>query len=93
MRAEAPLSAALHEAGAANGTSLLLDATGEPLGAFVQQLTAPVRIALGPEGGLEPAEREAFLAHGWRTVSLGVNVLRFETAAIAALAILRAHLR
>jgi 16S rRNA (uracil1498-N3)-methyltransferase len=52
----------------------------------------PVRIALGPEGGLEESERAQFIRAGWRPVSLGDNVLRFETAGIAALAIVRSHL-
>jgi 16S rRNA (uracil1498-N3)-methyltransferase len=49
-------------------------------------------VALGPEGGLEPEERAAFIAAGWRAVSIGANVLRFETAGIAVLALLRIHL-
>ena len=48
-------------------------------------------ISLGPEGGLDPDEREDFLARGWHLASLGPNVLPFETAAIAALAIVRSH--
>ena len=54
---------------------------------------APVVLALGPEGGFEPEERDAFEAAGWRGASLGSNVLRFETAAIAALALTRALLK
>lgn len=46
-------------------------------------------LSLGPEGGLDPDERDAFLQAGWRPASLGPNVLRFETAALAALAIVR----
>jgi len=40
-------------------------------------------------GGLDPDERDAILRAGWRPASLGPNVLRFETAAVAALAIVR----
>ena len=72
---------------------LLLDGAGEPLAALCDAVAAPVAIALGPEGGLEPDERATMLAAGWRAASLGANVLRFETAGIAALAIARAHLR
>jgi len=50
-------------------------------------------LALGPEGGFEPGERDAFEDAGWRGASLGSNVLRFETAAIAALALTRALLK
>jgi 16S rRNA (uracil1498-N3)-methyltransferase len=49
---------------------------------------AEVRLGVGPEGGL--SDDEVTLAHeaGIRIVSLGPRVLRTETAAIAALAIL-----
>lgn len=47
----------------------------------------PVRLFLGPEGGLEDDEREACLAAGFSPASLGRRVLRFETAAISALAV------
>lgn len=43
-------------------------------------------IAVGPEGGWDEAER----ASGWPTVGLGPNVLRAETAALAAGVLLRA---
>ena len=36
---------------------------------------------LGPEGGLEEHEADAFSAAGFQPVSLGPNILRFETAA------------
>jgi 16S rRNA (uracil1498-N3)-methyltransferase len=52
--------------------------------------TATDRIAvlLGPEGGWTNAERQLAMAAGWRAASLGPNILRTETAAVAALAIL-----
>jgi 16S rRNA (uracil1498-N3)-methyltransferase len=52
--------------------------------------TATDRIAvlLGPEGGWTDAERQLAMASGWRAASLGPNILRTETAAVAALAIL-----
>ncbi|MGA3242358.1 MAG: RsmE family RNA methyltransferase [Bryobacteraceae bacterium] len=52
--------------------------------------TAADRIAvlLGPEGGWTDAERQLAIAAGWRAASLGPNILRTETAAVAALAIL-----
>ena len=79
---------------AAVGTQggILLDQAGEPLAVLCASLGAPRVIAVGPEGGLEPAERDAFVDAGWRLASLGGNVLRFETAGIAALAVVRAHL-
>ena len=51
---------------------------------------ADVAIAIGPEGGLEPAEVDLLAACGWRAASIGRTTLRFETAGIAALAIVRA---
>ena len=42
----------------------------------------------GPEGGLSPAEEQAALAASFSAVSLGLRVLRAETAALAALAVL-----
>ena len=42
----------------------------------------------GPEGGLSAAEEDAALACGFAPVSLGARVLRAETAALAALALL-----
>lgn len=87
---ERPLADALDVAG---GQGLLLDGGGAPIASLCSSLAAPLRVALGPEGGLEPAERAALAEAGWRAVSLGGNVLRFETAGIAALAVLRAHLR
>lgn len=47
----------------------------------------PARIFLGPEGGLEDEELEACRAAGFTPASLGPRVLRFETAAISALAV------
>jgi 16S rRNA (uracil1498-N3)-methyltransferase len=75
-------------------TGLLLDAGGNPIRSMLSRFTSHdsrLTLSLGPEGGLDPDERDEFLAVGWRRASLGHNVLRFETAAIAALAIIRSH--
>ena len=45
-----------------------------------------IRFLIGPEGGMTPGERDACRAAGFRLVSLGDRVLRFETAALAAAA-------
>jgi 16S rRNA (uracil1498-N3)-methyltransferase len=82
--------AELQQAIDGQGIRLLLDPTGEPL--LRRPLAAPVTIALGPEGGLEPAEREMLVAAGFTAVSLAGNILRFETAGVAALAVVRAAL-
>jgi 16S rRNA (uracil1498-N3)-methyltransferase len=47
-----------------------------------------VLLLTGPEGGWTDAERAAATAAGWSPVSLGPLILRAETAAIAAAAIL-----
>ena len=46
-----------------------------------------LEIAIGPEGGWSAAEAALFAAHGWRAVTLGPRILRAETAAMAALAV------
>jgi 16S rRNA (uracil1498-N3)-methyltransferase len=46
------------------------------------------RVLSGPEGGLSAAEEEAAIARGFIPVTLGTRVLRAETAALAALALL-----
>ncbi len=46
-----------------------------------------VALLIGPEGGWTAGERAQFLDAGWRPVSLGSQVLRAETASMAALAI------
>jgi 16S rRNA (uracil1498-N3)-methyltransferase len=53
---------------------------------------APVVIALGPEGGIEPDELEQVTAAGFRLASLGPTTLRFETAGVVALGVARAAL-
>ena len=93
VHGEVSVDAALTTTAASSGGRLLLDAEGEPLGDVVRSLEGIVSIALGPEGGLEAWERQQFVSAGWRPVSLGANVLRFETAGIASLAIVRSRLR
>jgi 16S rRNA (uracil1498-N3)-methyltransferase len=46
-----------------------------------------LEIAIGPEGGWAPEEEALFDANGWRAASLGPRILRAETAAISALAV------
>jgi 16S rRNA (uracil1498-N3)-methyltransferase len=76
-----------------HGHAILLDAFGAPIVDVLAEAHEPVIIACGPEGGLEPVERDAFDDAGWRAASLGPNVLRFETAGIAGLTLARALLR
>ncbi len=49
-------------------------------------------LAIGPEGGWTSEEMALFPQHGWQPVTLGPRILRAETAAIAAIALLGAHL-
>ena len=46
----------------------------------------PIVLLAGPEGGFDPAERQAALAAGCVPLRLGPRILRTETAALAALA-------
>lgn len=73
-----------------DGVRLALDASGTPMPAA--PVTAPVTLAIGPEGGFEPAELELLHSAGFRSCTLGPSVLRFETAAIAAVAVARSLL-
>lgn len=53
----------------------------------VQEELPVLEIAIGPEGGWAAEEEALFDANGWRAASLGPRILRAETAAIAALAV------
>jgi 16S rRNA (uracil1498-N3)-methyltransferase len=49
-----------------------------------------VSLAIGPEGGWAEQELAMFAQNGWTSASLGPTILRAETAAIAAIAVLQA---
>jgi len=51
-----------------------------------------LEIAIGPEGGWAPEEEALFDANGWRAASLGPRILRAETAAISAMAVVASYL-
>lgn len=70
-----------------DGTRLVLDVGGVPF--LTATLRAPVTIAVGPEGGLDVGERELLVASGFQPVALAGNLMRFETACLAALALVR----
>jgi 16S rRNA (uracil1498-N3)-methyltransferase len=67
-------------------TTTLRNAIEEAADAAGEEMPA-LEIAIGPEGGWAPEEEALFDANGWRAVSLGPRILRAETAAIAALAV------
>jgi len=90
-------AAPLREAAAlARGAKLLLDEEGgtpllQAMGARNAGL-AEVSLLTGPEGGWAEHERELLLRKGWTAVTLGPGVLRAETAAIAAIAVVQSSL-
>jgi len=59
----------------------------------LQAAPSSIVLALGPEGGWTDAEIDQFREAGWSSASLGVTILRAETAAIAAVAVVLAELR
>ena len=67
---------------------LLLDVDGAPLPGLVASV--PIVVAVGPEGGFERTELDVATASGWRLASVATTTLRFETALIAAAAVIRA---
>lgn len=77
-------------AAAPQGSRFILDASGEPM--LAHEVRAPVTLAIGAEGGFDDEEREQLGAAGFVSVSLAGHTLRFETAAVAALALARAAL-
>jgi 16S rRNA (uracil1498-N3)-methyltransferase len=72
-------------------TTTLSHALDEAVAAAADEMPK-LEIAIGPEGGWAPDEEALFDANGWIAVSLGPRILRAETAAIAALAIIASRL-
>jgi 16S rRNA (uracil1498-N3)-methyltransferase len=70
------------------GLRWLADVAGEAPPATLDGVA--VTIVIGPEGGLEDQERAALLAAGFRPLALAAHTLRFETAALAAAAVVTA---
>jgi len=64
------------------------------LASALSESTPPrsLALAIGPEGGWTTAEITQFTSAGWQAVTLGANILRAETAAIAAVAIAQSKL-
>jgi 16S rRNA (uracil1498-N3)-methyltransferase len=65
----------------------------EPEGLLSRRDAKSGALLVGPEGGLDPAERRELQLAGWRPAGLGERTLRLETAAIvgAAFLVLGAH--
>ncbi len=75
---------------ASSNPGYLLDFGVQPLIEVIDKAPSSVRLLLGPEGGLTAAEIDLAIEQGFTRASLGPRVLRTETAAAAALAIVQA---
>lgn len=76
-------------AGAHAGLRLLLDPEAS---VRLRELPPPdgvLTLLAGPEGGFDPNERELLRRAGFQPLSLGPRILRTETAAVAAMAIIQ----
>jgi 16S rRNA (uracil1498-N3)-methyltransferase len=71
--------------------SIVLDPSGRPLLRVLDRSDdGEPTVLFGPEGGIEPAELAMLEANGWRRARLGSTILRFETAGLAAIGVIRA---
>lgn len=74
--------------------AVVLHEEGErPLGALELAGAGSIVVIVGPEGGIAPAELDAFAAAGASVCRLGTTVLRTSTAGVAGLAALLAATR
>jgi 16S rRNA (uracil1498-N3)-methyltransferase len=78
----------------AKGSRIVLSESEEglTLKAALEDCRLPLSLAFGPEGGWTPEEVKILAEAGWKTASLGSTILRAETAAIAAMAVVMALL-
>ncbi|MBD9478471.1 16S rRNA (uracil(1498)-N(3))-methyltransferase [Pseudoxanthomonas sp. PXM02] len=86
--------AALVDAASAVDTGamrLTLDPVGEVSLATVQVTRGAVVVAIGPEGGWSPRDRDILSAAGFTGLRLGPRILRTETAGLAAIAALQSR--
>jgi 16S rRNA (uracil1498-N3)-methyltransferase len=68
-------------------------AVASPLAALAALAPGPLAVLIGPEGGFAPEEREEIGARRFATaISLGPRVMRADTAAVAALALVNSVL-
>jgi len=74
------------------GSRLLLAPDADRRLVDIASAADPVTVLIGPEGGLDESERQAALSAGFVAVRLGPRVLRTETAALSALAVLQHRL-
>ncbi|MFS8063245.1 MAG: 16S rRNA (uracil(1498)-N(3))-methyltransferase [Luteimonas sp.] len=87
-----PLANAL-QALPSSSLRLLLDPNaGQALDRVEEQPRRGLVLAIGPEGGWSPRDRELLRAAGFEGMRLGPRILRTETAGIAAIAVLQSRL-
>ena len=68
-------------------------ATANPIAALRGVEPGPLAVFIGPEGGFDPGERTLLLSKPFVTaISLGPRIMRADTAAVAALALVNAVL-
>ncbi|MGO4262659.1 16S rRNA (uracil(1498)-N(3))-methyltransferase [Lysobacter sp. TAB13] len=76
----------------AGGARLILDPDGElAFATLALAFDAPVLLAIGPEGGWSPLDRQQLRDAGFQGLRLGPRILRTETAGLAAIAALQAR--
>ena len=74
---------------AAAATAIVLEpGAGTGLGSVPLPAAGEIMLIVGPEGGVSPAESDAFAAAGAVAARLGPTVLRASTAGTAAAAVL-----
>jgi RsmE family RNA methyltransferase len=67
---------------------------GQPLIDTIRERSSQrVMVAIGPEGGWTPFERDLLAAHGFQTADAGPRPLRSDTACVAILALVHQALR
>ena len=87
----APPQALAHAATLREGRGFILDPFAQASLAALHEIELrECTIAIGPEGGWSPRDREQLVAAGFEGLRLGPRVLRTETAGIAAIAALQA---
>lgn len=88
-RVDPPSALAAVLEGGRGGARLVVayEGGGEPLADTVDRAAPEHVLIVGPEGGFTQGEVAACVAAGARLATLGPRILRFETAAIAALAL------
>jgi len=92
VAAPLPLQSALAQLAATTSTRFLLDPEAtQPIATLSLPANAKCVLAVGPEGGWSPRDREVLREAGFTGLHLGPRILRTETAGLAAIAVLQAR--